>query len=68
VKGVACTATPALAPPLDTCPSPKTAYRSPYVYLGGDNLEQPATWEPLSEFGRKKCRDGRAWDKIRWIS
>ena len=38
--------------PLDTCPSPKTAYRSPYMYLGGDNLEQPATWEPLSEFDR----------------
>ena len=22
------------------------------MYLGGDNLEQPATWEPLSEFDR----------------
>lgn len=37
------------APP-NTRPSPKTAYRSHYVYLGGDDLEQPATWEHLSEF------------------
>jgi hypothetical protein len=36
--------------PLDTRPSPKTAYRSHYVYLGCDDLEQPANWEHLSEF------------------
>ncbi len=36
--------------PLDTRPSPKTAYRSHYVYLGCDDLEQPANWEPPSEF------------------
>jgi len=36
--------------PLDTRPSPKTAYRSHYVYLGCDDLEQPAHWEHLSEF------------------
>jgi len=35
---------------LDTRPSPKTAYRSHYVYLGCDDLEQPANWEHLSEF------------------
>jgi hypothetical protein len=38
--------------PLDTRPSPKTAYRSHYVYLGSDDLERPATWEHLSEFDR----------------
>jgi len=36
--------------PPDTRPSPKTAYRSYYVYLGGDDLERPATWGFLSEF------------------
>jgi hypothetical protein len=36
--------------PLDTRPSPKTAYRSHYVYLGGDDLEQPTTWAHRSEF------------------
>jgi len=36
--------------PLDLRPSPKTAYRSHYVYLGAEDLDQPATGEHLSEF------------------
>ena len=36
--------------PLGTPPSPKTAYRSGYVYLGCDDLDDPAAWEYLSEF------------------
>jgi hypothetical protein len=31
-------------------PSPKTAYRSQYVYLGYEDLNAPAAWEHLSEF------------------
>jgi hypothetical protein len=33
-----------------TPPSPKQAYRSHYVYLGSDDLADPAIWEHLSEF------------------
>ena len=33
-----------------TLPSPKHAYRSHYVYLGSDDLADPAVWEHLSEF------------------
>ena len=36
--------------PPGTRPSPKTAYRSHYVYRGCEDLEQPANWEHLSEF------------------
>jgi hypothetical protein len=36
--------------PPGTPPSPKHAYRSHYVYLGGQNLQEPATWEHLSDF------------------
>ena len=34
------------APP-DVPPSPKQDYRSHYVYLGWDDLQDPATWEHL---------------------
>jgi hypothetical protein len=37
------------APP-DIPPSPKNAYRSHYVYLGWQDLEDPTTWEHLSDF------------------
>lgn len=37
------------APP-DIPPSPKNAYRSHYVYLGWQDLEEPTTWEHLSDF------------------
>ncbi|MFH1485287.1 MAG: hypothetical protein ABIH46_04380 [Chloroflexota bacterium] len=37
------------APP-DTPPSPKNAYRSHYVYLGWEELEDPAFWEHASDF------------------
>ena len=36
--------------PPDTPPSPKKAYRSLYVYRGGADLAEPATWEQLSDF------------------
>jgi hypothetical protein len=36
--------------PPDTPPSPKTTYRSEYVYRGCDDLDEPAVWEHLSEF------------------
>jgi hypothetical protein len=38
-----------LAPP-DVPPSPKHAYRSHYVHLGWDDLEDPEAWEHLSDF------------------
>ena len=37
------------APP-DTPPSPKKHYRSYYIYLGWEDLEDPAAWEHLSDF------------------
>ena len=37
------------APP-NVPPSPKNDYRSHYVYLGGDDLDDPAAWEYLSDF------------------
>jgi hypothetical protein len=36
--------------PADILPSPKTHYRSHYVYLGWDDLQDPTTWEHLSDF------------------
>ena len=36
--------------PDDVPPSPKLSYRSHYVYRGGDDLDDPANWEHLSEF------------------
>ena len=36
--------------PPSTPPSPKLAYRSQYVYLGCADLDDPASWAPLSEF------------------
>lgn len=36
--------------PPDTPPSPKKAYRSAYVYLGWEDLRDPAVWEHLSDF------------------
>ncbi len=36
--------------PADVPPSPKKGYRSHYVYLGFDDLDDPATWEELSAF------------------
>jgi hypothetical protein len=36
--------------PPDTPPSPKKNYRSYYVYLGGEDLQDPAAWEHLSPF------------------
>src|SRR5512136_1459861 len=36
--------------PPDTPPSPKTGYRSRYVYRGYTDLDTPATWDHLSEF------------------
>ena len=36
--------------PPDTPPSPKNRYRSQYVYLGWEDLQDPATWEELSDF------------------
>ena len=36
--------------PPGTPPSPKLAYRSQYIYLGCADLDDPANWEPLSEF------------------
>jgi len=36
--------------PPGTPPSPKQAYRSQYVYLGWQDLNDPATWEHSSEF------------------
>ncbi len=36
--------------PPDTPPSPKRTYRSNYVYLGGADLDDPATWAHCSEF------------------
>ncbi|MEJ2737121.1 MAG: hypothetical protein P8189_26765 [Anaerolineae bacterium] len=40
-----CWPTPAGVPP-----SPKSRYRSQYVYLGWEDLSDPAIWEPLSDF------------------
>ena len=37
------------APP-DIPPSPKNAYRSHYAYRGWQDLEDPTTWEHLSDF------------------
>lgn len=36
--------------PADTPPSPKKTYRSQYVYLGWDDLLDPATWDQCSDF------------------
>jgi len=36
--------------PPDTPPSPKRRYRSGYVYLGRQDLDDPAAWERLSDF------------------
>ncbi|MFC2037968.1 hypothetical protein ACFLYD_08435 [Chloroflexota bacterium] len=36
--------------PPDVPPSPKRAYRSHYVYLGWQDLQDPATWDDLSDF------------------
>ena len=36
--------------PADVPPSPKTSYRSHYVYRGWEDLEDPAKWQYLSEF------------------
>ena len=36
--------------PPDTPPSPKNRYRSQYVYLGWEDLQEPAFWEELSDF------------------
>jgi len=36
--------------PPDIPPSPKKQYRSEYVYLGWDDLNQPEVWENLSDF------------------
>jgi hypothetical protein len=36
--------------PPDTPPSPKRRYRSQYVYLGYQDLDEPATWEHRSDF------------------
>jgi hypothetical protein len=35
----------------DLPPSPKRRYRSAYVYLGWDDLAQPAVWKSLTPFG-----------------
>lgn len=34
----------------DIPPSPKNRYRSGYVYLGWQDLQDPATWDELSDF------------------
>jgi hypothetical protein len=36
--------------PSDTPPAPKKTYRSHYVYRGDTDLNDPATWEHLSDF------------------
>jgi len=36
--------------PPDTPPSPKHAYRSHYVYLGWQDLQDPTIWAHLSDF------------------
>jgi hypothetical protein len=36
--------------PPDTPPSPKKAYRSHYVYLGWQDLQDETAWEHLSPF------------------
>lgn len=36
--------------PPDTPPSPKRTYRSHYLYLGADDLQDPQTWQHLSDF------------------
>jgi hypothetical protein len=36
--------------PPDTPPSPKRTYRSHYVYAGWEDLQDPATWDHLSDF------------------
>jgi hypothetical protein len=36
--------------PTDVPPSPKRAYRSHYLYLGWQDLQDPATWDELSDF------------------
>jgi hypothetical protein len=40
-----CWPTPANVPP-----SPKNRYRSQYVYLGWQDLQDPAAWDELSDF------------------
>lgn len=37
------------APP-DIPPSPKKSYRSHYIHLGGEDLQDPVAWEDLSSF------------------
>lgn len=36
--------------PPDVPPSPKNSYRSQYVYLGWQDLQDPAAWDDLSDF------------------
>ena len=36
--------------PADISPSPKKDYRSHYVYLGYDDLDEPAQWFTLEPF------------------
>jgi hypothetical protein len=36
--------------PPGVLPSPKSRYRSQYIYLGWDDLSNPAIWEQLSDF------------------
>jgi hypothetical protein len=36
--------------PVDTSPSPKKGYRSNYTYLGWKELQDPVSWETLSDF------------------
>jgi len=36
--------------PVDTPPSPKKGYLSNYIYLGWNDLQDPASWEALSDF------------------
>jgi hypothetical protein len=36
--------------PPDVPPSPKNRYRSQYVYLGWQDLQDPAAWDELSDF------------------
>jgi len=37
--------------PPDVPPSPKNRYRSQYLYLGWQDLQDPAAWNELSDFG-----------------
>ena len=36
--------------PPDVPPSPKSRYRSQYIYLGWDDLNDPTIWEQVSDF------------------